>query len=371
MKSIPIHQRVLELAITIQQTPAPTFEEQSRRELIHRLFDEEGLVDISVDGVGNVYARLPGKSARRPIVVSAHLDTVFPIETELDIVQSADQVTGPGIGDNSMGLAGLFGIIWNFRSISRLENDIWFVANVGEEGLGDLCGMKAVVARFQDQVKAYLVLEGMAYGTVYYRGLGVRRYRISTHTPGGHSWVNFGRPSAIHELSDLVTRIQDIELPETPRTSYNVGTIQGGTSVNTIASHASMDLDLRSESKDALDNLDRKIQSFVQQGQKAGENFVEYTVSQIGNRPMGEIPLDHPLVKLACRVLEDQGINPRLEIGSTDANIPLSKGLPAICLGVTNGHGAHTLGETIDTAPIEKGLEQIFAVVSGADQMPG
>lgn len=354
-------ERVIDLAIQIQQIPAPTFYERERAEFIQSYFIQEELSDIETDGIGNVFARLPGQGSEAPVIVSAHLDTVFPLETDLHAQKFPDKVTGPGIGDNCIGLAGLMGLLWGIKERNiKLVSDLWLVANVGEEGLGDLQGIKEVVNRFADQVKAYIVLEGMALGQVYHRGLGVRRYRINITTPGGHSWVDYGKPSAVHELAVLVTELLEIPMSESPRTTMNVGVISGGTTVNTIASDAHVELDLRSEDVAALDQLVESVHETLKCRQKSA---VKVEAEIIGQRPAGEISEDHPLVRLAGSCLEQLGIEPRFNIGSTDANIPLSLGYPAVCLGLTTGNGAHTQGEYINISPLQIGLEQLLLVI--------
>ena len=356
-----IADKTLDLAIQIQQIPAPTFEERTRAAFIQDLFIQENLKDVETDNLGNVYACLPGKGETRPVVVTAHSDTVFPQETDLKITREAGKISGPAIGDNSLGVAGLFGLLWALQEKEiNLPGDLWLVANVCEEGLGDLKGMRAVVERFSDQPAAYLILEGMAYGEIFHQGLGVQRYRITAQTEGGHSWADYGRPSAIHDLSKLVTQLTALELPENPRTSLNVGIISGGTSINTIAAKAHLELDLRSTDPAALQKLVEEVEILVATANRPSVNF---KAEIIGQRPAGSIPDDHPLVKLALKTLEAQGTRPHLNIGSTDANIPLSQGLPAICIGLTHGRGAHTTGEFIYTEYLKKGLEQVVEVV--------
>ncbi len=359
--------QVLELAIEIQQIPAPTFNESKRGEFIYERFIQENLMDVEIDEIGNVLGRLPGSGSALPIIVSAHLDTVFPIGTDLGCERLAEKVTGPGIGDNAVGLAGLFGLLWGLNQQQvTLNSDLWLVANIGEEGLGDLRGMREVVNRFAGQIQAYIILEGMALGQVYHRGLGVRRFRITVNTSGGHSWVDYGKPSAVHELAQIVTRLLAIQIPEEPRTTINVGVISGGISVNTIAAEASLDLDLRSEDFAALDELVRSVEGTLQESQSPD---VGVSIELIGQRPVGEIPQNHPLVVLAVQGLEMVGIQPRLNIGSTDANIPLSLGYPAICLGLTTGNGAHTVNEYINLPPLELGLKQLLLVINGLDRL--
>jgi len=358
--------RVQDIAVAIQQIPAPTFAEAQRATFLRDCFLKEGLCDVEIDDAGNVYGRLPGIGIVPPLVVSAHSDTVFPMNTELQVNREQNKIYGPGIGDNSLGVAALFGLLWeiNQREI-ELPGDLWLISNVGEEGLGDLCGMQAVVNRFGSQVLAYLVVEGMALGQIYHRGLGVRRYRIRVRTPGGHSWVDYGRPSAIHELAALIGSLNNLDLPKQPRTTLNIGVVAGGTSVNTISAEAHLELDLRSESVGSLEKLVDQVITLVE---AANREDVQVTADVIGDRPAGKLPADHPLVQLAKRCLQAQGFLPNLGIGSTDANIPLSRGIPAICLGVSTGGNAHTVNEYINLEPIGKGLDQLIAVVQGAYQ---
>lgn len=354
--------QVIELAVRIQQIPAPTLHEQKRAEFVHRLFADEHLDEVCVDETGNVLGRLPGTGNGKPLIVSAHMDTVFPAETDLRIKRGAGTIHGPGIGDNSLGVAALFGLVAALRGrgISR-RGDIWFVANVCEEGLGDLRGMKAVVNRFGAEVHAYLVLEGLALGHVYHRAVGVRRYRVTARTGGGHSWSDYGQPSAVHELAKLVVALTSLPLPTYPRTTMNIGKISGGTSVNVIAAQAAFDLDLRSEGSESLAKLVFAAEKLIQHASRPG---VTIEAEVIGQRPAGEIPANHPLVLLATECLHEQGLDAGLISGSTDANVPLSKGYPATVLGVTTGGSAHTVHEFIHTAPVAKGMEQLVRFVS-------
>ena len=369
-------QRIIELALQIQQIPAPTFHEYRRAEFVRGLFEQEGLKHVSVDEVGNVYGLLSGvaqstnpaasheKSNAQPLVVSAHLDTVFPIEMDVSVKRDNSLLHGIGIGDNSMGVAALMGLVWLIRERKiNLKGDLWLVANVCEEGLGDLRGMKAVVERYGEDVLAYLVLEGMALGHVYHRAVGVKRYRITARTKGGHSWSDYGQLSAIHELSKLVVQLTSLELPKEPRTTMNVGKISGGTSVNVIAPEAWLELDLRSEGQTALEKLIANVERIIRE---AGKPRLSFEVEVIGARPAGELDPDHPLIELAEDCVREQGLEAILTTGSTDANIPLSKGFPALVLGITIGGGAHTKDEFIKTAPVAQGMEQLVSFVKKA-----
>ena len=354
--------RVIELAIQIQQIPAPTLQEGKRAEFLCKQFSDEHLQDVAIDETGNVLARLPGEGQAKPLIVSAHMDTVFPFETDLRVTREQAVIRGPGLGDNSTGVAALFGLVWSLRERTiSLPGDVWFVANIGEEGLGNLRGMKATVARFGANVHAYLVVEGLALGHVYYRAVGVKRYRVKVRTAGGHSWSDYGQPSAIHELARLVMQLTSLNLPSHPRTTMNVGKIAGGTSINVIASEASFDLDLRSEGKESLAELISAVERLFHHANGQG---VSVDVEVIGQRPAGEISASHPLVLLAKTCLQEQGLDAGLISGSTDANVPLSKGYPAIVLGVTTGGSAHTVNEYINTKPIKQGIEQLVCFVS-------
>ena len=353
--------RVVERAIQIQQIPAPTFQEQERAQFVHDSFFTEGLEDLCLDEAGNVFGRWAGQGKGKPLIVSAHLDTVFPIETPLRVTRDSELIHGPGLGDNSLGVAALFGLLWSLRERGiQPRGDIWFVANVCEEGLGDLRGMKAVVERFGADVRAYLVLEGLALGHVYYRAIGVKRFRVTARTSGGHSWSDYGQPSAVHELAKLVVELASLSLPTYPRTTMNVGRIAGGTSVNVIASEASLDLDLRSENQETLTALVSAVERLIEKANRTG---VRVEAQVIGQRPAGEIAVSHPLVTLAKECLEELGMDAGLISGSTDANVPLSKGYPAIVLGITTGGSAHTIHEYIHTKPIAQGMEQLVNFV--------
>jgi acetylornithine deacetylase/succinyl-diaminopimelate desuccinylase-like protein len=360
-------QPLLDLAIAIEQIPAPTFHEADRAAFVRARFAEEGLQDVEIDSAGNVYARLPQSMANsriKPLIVSAHLDTVFPTNVDLGVRREPECILAPGIGDNSLGVAGLFGLLWALREMHlSLPGDLWLVANVCEEGLGNLRGMQALVDRFGSRPLAYIVVEGMALGQVYQRGLGVQRYRLTVRTAGGHSWIDYGQPSAVHELTVLSTRFTALELPRQPRTTLNVGVISGGSSVNTIAAEAMLELDLRSESAAALKTLAGQVEQIVHSVQKPG---VQIELETIGKRPSGELSEKHKLVKLAQACLGSVGIEARLSIGSTDANLPLSLGYPSITIGLTTGGKAHSVHEYINIAPLEKGVEQLVRLVSQA-----
>jgi acetylornithine deacetylase/succinyl-diaminopimelate desuccinylase-like protein len=360
----------LDLIVSIQQIASPTFQEERRAAFVEAQFRALGLCDVAQDALHNVFARLPGTGdgAGPPLVVSAHTDTVFPAETDLSVTRHGRYLYGPGIGDNSTGVAGL---ILTARALLEQQltppADIWFVANVCEEGLGDLRGMHAVVDRFGPEA-AYIVVEGGLFGQISHQAIGVSRFRITVTGPGGHSWGSFGAPSAVHILARIITAVDQISVPTAPRTTYNVGVISGGTSINTIAQSASLQLDLRSEEAAALDRLAAEVAQIVQKtGRSHQRQGVAIDMAQIGKRPSGAIPRNHPLVALAAAALRHVGWDRVTFIkGSTDANVPLSRGTAAVCIGLTESANAHRTDEYIDPAHLPDGLGQLLLLVLAA-----
>jgi len=355
-------EQVLREAIAIQQIPAPTFAEGPRADYVRERFAQAALEAISTDAVHNVYGRWPGTDPSRPaLLVSAHLDTVFPAETDLAVRRDAERIHGPGIGDNSLGVAGLLTLVDLFRAYDlRPAADVWFVANSREEGLGDLGGIRAAWERLGERLGAAIVIEGMALGRIYHAGIAVRRLRITCHAEGGHSWLHFGQPSAIHGLVELAERIIRLEPPPHPRTTYNIGLIEGGHSINSLATSATLYLDLRSESPDSLAALEQQVQAAIDSVQRAG---LEFTVEVVGDRPAGWIGTDHPLVQLAKAALDAINCPVFYETGSTDANLLLANGLPTVTVGIGRGRHAHRLDEYIETAPIANGVWHLLLLV--------
>ncbi len=352
-------QWVLNMSIAIQQIPAPTFAEKERAEYVLSQFRALYLDDAFMDEGFNVYGLIRGKEPHRPaVMISAHTDTVFAPDTHLQIKRDGDWVYGPGLGDNSIGVAGLLGLIAGLRHLNiQPRCDIWLVADTREEGLGDLGGMKMAFNRLRDRIGMVINLEGMAFGHVYHSGIAVRRLHITAQAEGGHSWLNFGRSSAIHGIVELGHAILQLTLPDSPRTTYNIGMIEGGQSINTIATEAGLWLDMRSENSPSLALIENDVQQIISQLQRPN---LSYTAEVVGDRPAGSIAPDHPLVQMALAALEQVGVRGTLETGSTDANVPLSLGYPAITVGITRGGNAHRLDEYIETKPIANGMRQLI-----------
>ena len=360
-------QRLIKLAIEIQQIASPTFDEGRRAAFVQQKFVEMGLQDIAIDPLNNVVARIIGRNvSEEPIVVTAHTDTVFPEETDLTVRHDGDRVHGPGIADNSTGVAGLLTLAETLADHKlQPQRDIWFVANVGEEGMGDLRGMRAVVSRFSNAA-GFIVIEGGMFGYILHEAIGVQRFLVEVEVAGGHSWSDFGRTSAIHVLGHIISEIDKINTPKVPKTTYNVGRINGGTSINTIAAKANLQLDLRSEAPDALKNLIAQFDSIIL---NATERFDDARISvrTIGNRPAGSVPRNNWLVRSADNALRATGFrNIKYLRGSTDANIPLSQNLPAVCIGLARSANAHRLDEYLDTRELPRGMQQLILLTLDA-----
>jgi tripeptide aminopeptidase len=351
---------VLELTALIAAVPSPTGEESAKSLLVERLFATAGLA-TERDDIGDVVSVIPGGQPSRAgtprLVVAAHIDTVFPIGTPLEVKRSADRLSGPGVGDNSVAVAAAIKLAELFRIAGEAPAvDVLLTGNVGEEGLGNLRGIREVLASRSD-IGAVVALEGHNLGRVTHVAVGSRRFRIAVKGPGGHSWGDFGRPNAIHGLSKLIAELDAIPLPRSPKTTLNVGMISGGVSVNTIAPDASCLLDLRSIDESALRRLSDRVTRLVDRSNR-GDGVV-YTAESIGERPAGVVAADSPIVQIAASSLAALGLEPSFDASSTDANVPIAAGIPAVCIGLTTGGNVHRVDEFIDVEPVSKGVTQL------------
>jgi len=351
---------VLELTALISAVPSPTGEETAKSLLVERLFATAGLAterDAIGDVVGLIPGRLPSRAGASRLVVAAHIDTVFPIGTPLEIRRSADRLSGPGVGDNSIAVAAAIKLADLLRIAGEVPAvDVLVTGNVGEEGLGNLRGIREVLASRSD-IGAVVALEGHNLGRVTHIAVGSRRFRITVKGPGGHSWGDFGRPNAIHGLSKLIAELDAIPLPRSPKTTLNVGMISGGVSVNTIAPEASCLLDLRSIDESALRRLSDRVTRLVDRSNRG--DAVIYSAESIGERPAGVVAADSPIVQTAARTLAALGLEPSFDASSTDANVPIAAGIPAVCVGLTTGGNVHRADEFIDLEPVPKGITQL------------
>ena len=351
---------VLDLTALISAVPSPTGEETAKSLLVERLFATAGLA-AERDAIGDVVGVIPGQLGSRPgmprLVIAAHIDTVFPIATPLEVKRSADRLSGPGVGDNSVAVAAAIKLADLLRIAGEVPAvDVLLTGNVGEEGLGNLRGIREVLASRSD-IGAVVALEGHNLGRVTHVAVGSRRFRITVKGPGGHSWGDFGRPNAIHGLSRLIAELDAIPLPRSPKTTLNVGMISGGVSVNTIAPEASCLLDLRSIDESALRRLSDRVTRLVQRSNRG--DGVDYVAESIGERPAGVVSADSPIVQIAAGTLMALGLEPSFDASSTDANVAIAAGIPAVCIGLTSGGNVHRTDEFIDLEPVSKGVAQL------------
>lgn len=349
-------EQAVDLAQRICAVPAPTGEERERAAFVADLWRARGY-QPELDDISNVYVRR-GEPGRGPLLMLlAHTDTVFPAQTPIKIEREGDILRGPGIGDNSISVASMLCLLDMLDELKvQTDIDIVAVANVGEEGLGNLRGARRAVERYRNELGTVIAIDG-ALGSIVNAAVGSQRWRITVEGPGGHSFGSFGTPSAIHGLGRIIAAIDSVTVSREPKTTYNVGMIEGGTSINTIAPRATALLDMRSTDPRALEQLVGQMRAVIAQATKKG---LETQIEVLGERPAGSISQDAPLVRLAAQSLKWLGIEPHYAASSTDANIPLSLGIPAICVGVTHTERAHTLDEFLSITPLNLGLPQLL-----------
>ncbi|HEX5964976.1 MAG TPA: M20/M25/M40 family metallo-hydrolase [Pyrinomonadaceae bacterium] len=362
--------------IRICSIPAPPFGERQRAEYLAEKLSALGLIEVEIDEEGNCLGLSKGTSESPLLVVSAHLDTVFSADTDFTVVRSGNRLLAPGIADDGCGLAALIALVRAIQAEKiRTEGSILFVGTVGEEGEGNLRGVRYLLTRgrWASKVEAFLSFDGPGVDRITNRALGSRRYRVEISGPGGHSWGDFGLPNPVHALGRAVAKLAGYPLPREPRTTFNVGRVEGGTSVNAIPEKAAMDVDLRSGADAELRRLDSFFRRAVKQAtdeenasRRPGDPVLEVRVDLIGERPSGETPADSPLVELAIEATRLLGVEPRLDQSSTDSNLPISLGIPAITLGAGGTSGSsHTLAEWFDPTDRVLGLKRALLVVLG------
>jgi acetylornithine deacetylase/succinyl-diaminopimelate desuccinylase-like protein len=355
---------IVDTTIRIAETAAPTGDESRRAELVRNMLAERGYA-ADIDNVGNVYARR-GSHGGPAILLAAHTDTVFPRDTDVRVQREEDTLRGAGVGDNSLGVAAMLGLLDLFDASGiTMQSDMIAVANVGEEGLGNLRGIRAAVERYRDVLGAVIAIEGHNLGRVTHAAVGSKRWRITVNGPGGHSWGAFGQPSAIHGLSRIVAAIAALSVPEHPKTTFNIGMIDGGVSINTIAPTASALVDMRSIDPGSLDELSERVGTIAR---TAGGDGLTTSIEVLGERPAGQTPREHPLAQAAGDAVRAIGIDPIYDASSTDANIPISLGIPSVCVGITRGGQGHTVAEWVQIAPIADGVAQLAWLCLAADE---
>jgi acetylornithine deacetylase/succinyl-diaminopimelate desuccinylase-like protein len=357
--------RTIDDQIKICEVEAPPFQEAKRAELFAQLLREAGVKNVRIDAEGNVIGERPGARARPNVVLSAHLDTVFPRGTNVKVRREGYVLRGPGVGDDCRGLADVLAVAraLNKAAVST-PGTITFVGTVGEEGLGDLRGVKRLFNEtLKDKIDRFVSIDGEGLGVTHI-AIGSARFRVTFKGPGGHSFGSFGVVNPIHALGRATARISDFQVPGSPRTTFNVGRIGGGTSINAIASEAWMEVDLRSGDMASLRSLEKQFRQAVndavtQENARWNSSALTVTIETVGMRPAGRLPASAPIVQTAISVSKALNLPLPFSEGSTDANLPLSLGIPAVTIDAGGkGSGAHTENETFDATEAWKGTQR-------------
>jgi len=373
------YDRFIRELITLTEIPAPPFKERARAAAFLQMLRASGLADVEMDAEGNVMGVRRG-TGRAMLAVLAHLDTVFPEGTDVHVKRDGTKLRAPGVGDDTRGLALMLTMI---RAMDaghvQTPNDILFVGNVGEEGEGDLRGAKYLLTKgkYKERIKSFIAIDGGDQGNITNGALGSKRYRVTFTGPGGHSYGAFGIVNPAFAMGDAIANFSRINVPANPKTTFNVGVVRGGTSVNSIPTEMSMDVDMRSESPDALNKLVTDFQAIVREAvarenaaRSTKEGKVEADVKLIGDRPSGETPVHSPLVQSATAVLKTFGLTARYSVSSTDSNVPISLGIPAITIGRGPSERSHALDEWTDVekSSAVKAAQVAMAIVFAAAQ---
>jgi acetylornithine deacetylase/succinyl-diaminopimelate desuccinylase-like protein len=358
----------------LTEIPAPPFQEAQRAAAVKLLLASSGL-EVQIDKTGNVIGELRGANEKEIVVLSAHLDTVFPPSTEIKVRHDSARLLAPGISDNGTGLAALVAIARACHEAGiKPRRTILFVADVGEEGEGNLRGMRALIEAYKSKLKAVIVLDGSGTDHVTTKALASRRLEATITGPGGHSWSDFGMPNPINALVRASVRFINTKVPAAPRTTFNIGQIEGGTSVNSIPYEAKLKVDIRSESEDELTKLESALRECITAGVRdemessrdRTKGKLESRVELLGSRPGGELPANSALLAALRSADEFVGNQSRVERSSTDANVPLAHGIDAISIGAGGtGGGAHSLQEWYEPAGREMGLKRALLTLLG------
>jgi tripeptide aminopeptidase len=370
---------VTEQQIRLTETPSPEYGEKLRGELLQTIFADAGL-KARMDETGNVVAERVGLRTDRVVLLAAHLDTVFPAGTDVHVRRDGKRLLAPGISDNGAGLAALVGVAQAFAESSvRTDATIVFAGDVGEEGEGNLRGIRALVNAYGSRLAVVIAIDGPSTAHITTHGVASRRFEFTVSGPGGHSWSDFGAPNPITALARGIVQFSSIRVTEMPRTTFNFGMIEGGNSVNSIPGEASVKVDLRSESDAELSRLENALRDAMQggmaaeiSGRRSPEGTLQMKVRSLGSRPAGKLPDDSALLQTIRDVDRYLQNSSRVESSSTDANLPLSMKIPAVSLGGGGkGGGAHTLAEWYDPSGRELGLKRLFlatAALAGLQQ---
>jgi tripeptide aminopeptidase len=353
------HDRIVQETIRLTEIPAPPFKEDRRAKAFLAMLKQEGLSDVEQDAEGNVMGVRRGTGGGPLLAVAAHLDTVFPEGTDVTVKRQGTVLRAPGVGDDTRSLAVLLGILRAMNAAGvETASDILFIGDVGEEGQGDLRGMRYLFGsgKYKDKIRNFISVDGTGIGRITNGALGSKRYHVSYRGPGGHSYGAFGIVSPSFALGQAIDRFSHLKVPTDPRTTFNVGAVGGGTSVNSIPYSVWMDVDMRSESPEELNRVESEFLKIVRdaadsenRARSVQQGSIVGDAKLIGDRPSGQTPVTSPLIQVAVAAMRRQGFETRFEISSTDSNIPISLGIPAITIGSggTGGRG-HALDEWID-----------------------
>jgi acetylornithine deacetylase/succinyl-diaminopimelate desuccinylase-like protein len=373
------HQRIVDDGIRLAEIPAPPLKEAVRAKAYEKMFRDAGLADVKIDEEGNVLGVRKGAGGDgKFVVVSAHLDTVFPLDTDVKVKREGTKLRGPGIGDDTMSLSVLVGFIRAMNAAHiKTRDDILFVGTVGEEGPGNLRGVRYLFTKgqYKDRIKSFFSVESGGVDTVTNAGVGSKRYHVTFNGPGGHSFGAFGLVNPMFALGQAASEFARVRVPASPRTTYSIGLIGGGTSVNSIPVSAWMDVDMRSESLAELKRVEDRLLKIVQEAAD-GENFARSTkegritveAKLVGDRPAGETKVDTPLVQTAKAAIEAGGYKFGTRSSSTDSNMAMSLGIPALTIGRMGPEQygrAHSLDEWIDVekGPMVKAMTTSLAII--------
>ncbi|HYE66137.1 MAG TPA: M20/M25/M40 family metallo-hydrolase [Pyrinomonadaceae bacterium] len=367
---------ITEEHVAICSIPAPPFGEEERARYLRERFREHGLSDASLDEAGNCVALRAGRSLSPLLVVSAHLDTVFPAGTDFTVRREQGRLLAPGIADDGCGLAALVALLRALETCGiETEGSLLFVGTVGEEGEGNLRGARHLLmeGEWARRVDAFISFDGPGLERITHAALGSRRYRVRLRGTGGHSWGDFGAANPVHALGRAIAKLASYPAPQEPRTTFNVGRIEGGAGINVIPREALMDVDLRSASAEELQRLDAFFRRAVREAaddenseRRTGDPPLELDLKLIGDRPSGETPADSTIVRLTEEATRAFGYRPRLDRSSTDSNIAISLSIPAVTLGTGGTSGnSHTLDEWYDPRGRDIGLKRALVVMLG------
>lgn len=370
------YDRVIAELIRITETPAPPFKEAERASLFAAMLRDAGLDDVTIDAEGNVLGLRPGREEGPVFVVSAHLDTVFPEDTPIAVRREGERLYAPGIGDDSLGLASILAWVRVLEEAQvSTRHPVLFVGTVGEEGPGDLRGVRYLFTQgaYKGRIGAFLSIDNTSAGRIVHAAVGSRRYRLAFRGPGGHSYGAFGIVNPMAAMAEAVRGLYAVQVPSEPRTTYAASVVSGGTSVNSIPAEILLEIDLRSRDPEALAQLETQMlaaaRTAVDQENSARSTrtgAITLDAQMTGDRPAGMTPEDHPLVTRAVAAAQAFGFKARLDASSTDANIPMSLGIPALTIGSGAGGGrTHSVDEylNIDRERFVAGLSVGLAVI--------